>query len=147
MFMFSSTLFTLAGLSLSVAAEQIKSSNSAFSNVGVQGCITATDNVDDAPLTIHNCNTVYLTNRNWNVTFFHSTEEDGPARNSAPPTTQAIRTQWRGDPNLDSDGSFAAVNIIGGDSSPTGGGFYRVAASANTNGARVALVPCLTAIN
>ncbi|KAJ7810273.1 ricin B lectin domain-containing protein [Mycena olivaceomarginata] len=82
--MFSSTLFALAGLSLSVIAEQIQSSNSAFFNAGIQGCIAAADNADGDPLIIHNCNTEDPANQDWNVTFFHPAEEDGPARNSAP---------------------------------------------------------------
>ncbi|KAJ7836696.1 ricin B lectin domain-containing protein [Mycena olivaceomarginata] len=68
--MFSSALFAFVSLSLSVAAVEIQSSNSAFYNAGIQGCIAVADNADGEPLTIHNCNTENLANQDWDVAFY-----------------------------------------------------------------------------
>ncbi|KAF7373795.1 hypothetical protein MSAN_00591200 [Mycena sanguinolenta] len=82
--MIRSALVALVGVTVSVAAVQIQSTNPAFSNAGIQGCIAAANNVDGSPLIIHNCNTEPLSDQDWNVTFWIPTEEDGPARNSGP---------------------------------------------------------------
>ncbi|KAF7369719.1 hypothetical protein MVEN_00303400 [Mycena venus] len=82
--MISFTLFALVGFSLSVVADQIQSTNPAFSNAGIQGCLAVADNADGEPLVIHNCNNGPFPNQDWQVSFWIPTEEDGPARNSAP---------------------------------------------------------------
>ncbi|KAJ7054608.1 ricin B lectin domain-containing protein [Mycena amicta] len=70
--MLSQTLVALLSLSVAVSASQIQSLNQAFFNAGIQGCIAVEDNVDGAPVVVHNCNeddgdnAVY----DWEVSFF-----------------------------------------------------------------------------
>ncbi|KAJ7192229.1 ricin B lectin domain-containing protein [Mycena pura] len=68
--MLSSAFFPLLAFALSVAAEQIQSTNPAFSNAGIQGCIAAETNADGSPLVIHNCNNEPLADHDWQVSFF-----------------------------------------------------------------------------
>ncbi|KAJ6600672.1 ricin B lectin domain-containing protein, partial [Mycena sp. CBHHK59/15] len=39
-------------------------------NAGIQGCISAPDNANGAPLVIHDCNTETRTNQDWQLSFF-----------------------------------------------------------------------------
>jgi len=77
--MISSTFVALLGFSLSAAARlQIQSSNSAFYNAGIQGCIAVADNADGEPLIIHNCNTESdLADQDWEISFY-TRENAGP---------------------------------------------------------------------
>ncbi|KAJ7305535.1 ricin B lectin domain-containing protein [Mycena albidolilacea] len=64
-----SALLAVVSLSLSVAAVEVQSSNPAFFNAGIQGCMAVADNADGEPLIIHNCNTENTANQDWDVTF------------------------------------------------------------------------------
>ncbi|KAJ7270706.1 ricin B lectin domain-containing protein [Mycena haematopus] len=67
--MISSTLVALSAFILSASAGQIQSRNPSFFNAGIQGCITAAENVDGEPVVIHNCNTEDTTVSDWTATF------------------------------------------------------------------------------
>ncbi|KAJ7258100.1 ricin B lectin domain-containing protein [Mycena haematopus] len=82
--MISSTVFAVVCLALSVTAVQIQSTNSAFFNAGIQGCIAVANNTDGEPLIIHNCNTEPLPNQDWQVIFWYPQEEEGSAENAGP---------------------------------------------------------------
>ncbi|KAJ6554342.1 ricin B lectin domain-containing protein [Mycena capillaripes] len=76
---------TLVAFSLSVAAEQIQSTNTAFANAGIQGCIAVADNADGEPFIIHDCNTEDLANQDWNLTFWTTTVgEESSGKNVGP---------------------------------------------------------------
>ncbi|KAJ7038926.1 ricin B lectin domain-containing protein [Mycena alexandri] len=71
------TVFSLLTLSLSAAAVQLQSGAAAFTNAGIQGCISAAENVDGEALVIHNCNTEALANQDFTLNFF-TKESAGP---------------------------------------------------------------------
>ncbi|KAJ6578663.1 ricin B lectin domain-containing protein [Mycena vulgaris] len=82
--MISSTLITLSALVLSTAALEIQSTNPAFFNAGMQGCISTASNADGSPVVIHDCNTQDPANQDWQLTFFHPQDNAGPAQNAGP---------------------------------------------------------------
>ncbi|KAJ7925551.1 ricin B lectin domain-containing protein [Mycena leptocephala] len=53
--MFSAALFAALSLTLSASALQIQSLNPTFKNAGIQGCISADQDINGSPLVIHNC--------------------------------------------------------------------------------------------
>ncbi|KAJ7689083.1 hypothetical protein B0H14DRAFT_3532941 [Mycena olivaceomarginata] len=127
MFMFSSTLFDLAGLSLSVAAEQIKSSNSAFSNKMARREIPPPNNssysdnsetkcagVKDGWISVTD-GTFQWAGTNKYIDLTDGKITDGNVLQIHTCDSKNTNQQWRGDTNPD---SARAVNIIGGDSSP-----------------------------
>ncbi|KAJ7334733.1 ricin B lectin domain-containing protein [Mycena albidolilacea] len=70
--MISTTLVALSAVVLSASARQIQSRSPncmAFFNAGIQGCISAGENVDGEPVVIHDCNTEDLTLQDWTATF------------------------------------------------------------------------------
>ncbi|KAJ6552696.1 ricin B lectin domain-containing protein, partial [Mycena vulgaris] len=46
-------------------------------NAGIQGCISAEDNVDGAHVIIHDCNTENVTHHDWELSFFNKFEVIG----------------------------------------------------------------------
>ncbi|KAJ7292574.1 ricin B lectin domain-containing protein [Mycena rebaudengoi] len=46
-------------------------------NAGIQGCISASENTNGAPVVIHDCNTEDLTLHEWRVSFY-TKEDAGP---------------------------------------------------------------------
>ncbi|KAJ7703936.1 ricin B lectin domain-containing protein [Mycena rosella] len=75
--MILSTFIALSAFFLSATAVEIQSSNSAFFNAGIQGCISTADNEDGSPLVIHDCNTEDTANQDWQLSFFDK-ENAGP---------------------------------------------------------------------
>ncbi|KAJ7161157.1 ricin B lectin domain-containing protein [Mycena filopes] len=70
-------LTTLLAFSLSAAAVQLQSGNSAFASAGIQGCISAAENADGEALVIHDCNTEALANQDFSLSFF-TKQNSGP---------------------------------------------------------------------
>ncbi|KAJ7635785.1 ricin B lectin domain-containing protein [Mycena polygramma] len=84
--MISAAFIALVGFTLSAhATGQIQSSNPAFANAGIQGCVAVADNADGSPLIIHDCNTEDLTNQDWEVNFWASTVGEGHSGTSVGP--------------------------------------------------------------
>ncbi|KAJ7292525.1 ricin B lectin domain-containing protein [Mycena rebaudengoi] len=73
----SSIFVALSALIVSATAFQIQSSNPAFFNAGIQGCISTPDNANGSPLVIHNCNTNTLANQDWQFSSF-TRQDAGP---------------------------------------------------------------------
>ncbi|KAJ7292537.1 ricin B lectin domain-containing protein [Mycena rebaudengoi] len=67
--MISPTFVALSALILSATANQIQSKSPAFFNAGIQGCVSTANNVNGAPLVIHNCNNEDLTHQDWTLQF------------------------------------------------------------------------------
>ncbi|KAJ8080057.1 hypothetical protein PM082_016884 [Marasmius tenuissimus] len=62
---------SLIALSTLVAARlQIQSGNPAFAAAGRQGCISASENADGAPVVIHDCNTEEVAKHDWELSLF-----------------------------------------------------------------------------
>ncbi|KAL0575858.1 hypothetical protein V5O48_006108 [Marasmius crinis-equi] len=62
---------SLAALSaVANAALQLQSGNPGFGAAGIQGCISASENADGAPVVIHNCNTEDVAKHSWEVLLF-----------------------------------------------------------------------------
>ncbi|KAL0564616.1 hypothetical protein V5O48_017425 [Marasmius crinis-equi] len=62
---------SLAALStVANAALQLQSFNPGFDAAGIQGCISASENADGAPVVIHNCNTEDVVKHSWEVSLF-----------------------------------------------------------------------------
>ncbi|KAJ6554375.1 ricin B lectin domain-containing protein [Mycena capillaripes] len=70
------------------------SSNSAFINAGIQGCIAVADNAEGEPLTIHNCNTEDLPSQDWDFTFWTTTiGEESSGKNVGPQQIKVFRNK------------------------------------------------------
>ncbi|KAK1221243.1 hypothetical protein PQX77_015951 [Marasmius sp. AFHP31] len=61
---------SLAALSTLVAGLQLQSFNPGFDAAGKQGCISASENADGAPVVIHDCNTEETAKHDWQVSLF-----------------------------------------------------------------------------
>ncbi|KAJ7123657.1 ricin B lectin domain-containing protein [Mycena epipterygia] len=64
-----STVVALLAFVLSATASEIQTTNPAFFSSGIQGCISAAENEDGAPLVMHNCNTEATANHDFLVSF------------------------------------------------------------------------------
>ncbi|KAJ7844304.1 ricin B lectin domain-containing protein [Mycena leptocephala] len=75
--MLSSSFVALSALILSASAVQIQSTNAAFFNAGIQGCISG-ENEEGAPVVIHNCNTEDPANQEFGNVSFFTRQNSGP---------------------------------------------------------------------
>ncbi|KAF9261806.1 ricin B-like lectin [Marasmius fiardii PR-910] len=75
----STTLLALTTLITVATAFQLQSNVEAFYDAGKQGCISATNNVDGAPVVIHDCNTEDVSKHSWELTLTTvGNEQRGP---------------------------------------------------------------------
>ncbi|KAF7297411.1 hypothetical protein MIND_00974700 [Mycena indigotica] len=70
--MLPQALVITLSLAIAVSAAQIQSANPSFTAAGIQGCVSVQDNVDGAPVTIHDCNRGDSATYDWEVNYLTS---------------------------------------------------------------------------